>query len=275
MNHSLNRACALIAAIFVHGIVSSSALGVNEPTSLVFKIPDIVIQSSSAHSTLGMFHVSLDLTGDYAANPPTIASYNVAFELADAHPGVMLGSPQDMVENKLFAAGSTFAGATELPHTIRFAKDALAPVAAIDGGVMVSVPFMVSAGVTGTFPLQFVPGNELTNPIANALPIVLVDGSITVQSATSLVAGDYNADGSVDAADYVVWRTTVGQSGTGLAADGNGDGEIDHVDYELWRAGFGRSSPDAATAAAVVPEPATFLSIVVLGVILLAVRLCR
>ena len=31
------------------------------------------------------------------------------------------------------------------------------------------------------------------------------------------LAGDYNRDGSVDAADYVVWRDTVGQQSPQLA----------------------------------------------------------
>jgi hypothetical protein len=55
--------------------------------------------------------------------------------------------------------------------------------------------------------------------------------------------GDYNADGSVDAADYVVWR----KSG---AAGG----------YETWRTNFGRTQGGGASLALgeAVPEPATF-----------------
>ncbi len=45
--------------------------------------------------------------------------------------------------------------------------------------------------------------------------------------------GDYNFNGVVDAADYVVWRDTLGQSGVGLAADGNGDSQIDAADYGI------------------------------------------
>ena len=56
------------------------------------------------------------------------------------------------------------------------------------------------------------------------------------------LAGDYNASGTVDAADYVVWRNTLGQMGHGLAADGNGNGIVDQADYNVWRANFGRSA---------------------------------
>jgi Type I phosphodiesterase / nucleotide pyrophosphatase len=57
------------------------------------------------------------------------------------------------------------------------------------------------------------------------------------------LAGDYNHDGKVDAADYTVWRDTKG-SKTDLRADGNGDGTVDQDDYDVWKANFN------ATAAA-------------------------
>ncbi len=72
-----------------------------------------------------------------------------------------------------------------------------------------------------------------------------------------LPPGDYNADGSVDAADYVIWRETMGRNGTGLAADGNGDGSVDDADYDLWRTHFGETMASAfsSTAGNNVPEP--------------------
>jgi hypothetical protein len=57
---------------------------------------------------------------------------------------------------------------------------------------------------------------------------------------------DYNHDGFVDMADYVLWRNAAGQSGAGLAADGNGDGVVNHVDYVLWRANVGGGEGMAA-----------------------------
>jgi hypothetical protein len=55
--------------------------------------------------------------------------------------------------------------------------------------------------------------------------------------------GDYNADGSVDAADFVVWRKN----------DGSPAG------YETWRENFGRTSGSGTSMLtnAAVPEPAT------------------
>jgi hypothetical protein len=57
------------------------------------------------------------------------------------------------------------------------------------------------------------------------------------------LAGDYNHDGRVDAADYTIWQDTKGST-TDLRADGNGDGVVDQKDYDLWKANF---SATAAT----------------------------
>jgi hypothetical protein len=47
--------------------------------------------------------------------------------------------------------------------------------------------------------------------------------------ASPRVPGDYNHNGIVDAADYSVWRDSLGRTGSGLAVDGNGDGMIDRA----------------------------------------------
>jgi hypothetical protein len=71
------------------------------------------------------------------------------------------------------------------------------------------------------------------------------------------VAGDYNGDGSVNAADYTVWRNSRGQTGSNLAADGDRDNVIDRDDYRVWKAHYGQASASATTLGAAVPEPAT------------------
>jgi hypothetical protein len=67
--------------------------------------------------------------------------------------------------------------------------------------------------------------------------------------------GDYNADGSVDAADYVVWRKAVGSVVEQYAgADGSGNGVVNENDYAVWQANFGNASPTGTGAGAVVLE---------------------
>jgi hypothetical protein len=118
--------------------------------------------------------------------------------------------------------------------------------------------------------------------------------------AEEALAGDYNRDGSVDAADYVVWRKTLGETSPNLdpdtfkvislgnmAANGAVSGNcghntpncevIDELDYEVWRANFGRtvstsgSGGGVGSGSASVPEPASaalaLLATVVLGCI--------
>jgi hypothetical protein len=78
------------------------------------------------------------------------------------------------------------------------------------------------------------------------------------------VPGDYNDNGVVDAADYVLWRDTKGTTGEGLAADVNNDNTIDGLDYNEWRKLFGNDRHDGhhggehgsgAGAFSAVPEP--------------------
>jgi hypothetical protein len=80
--------------------------------------------------------------------------------------------------------------------------------------------------------------------------------------------GDYNLDGTVDAADYVVWRDALGQSGSSLAADGTGpdlagapDGIVNHHDYLYWKAHYGADIASATTT--VVPEPSGWIAAIV------------
>jgi hypothetical protein len=86
-----------------------------------------------------------------------------------------------------------------------------------------------------------------------------VNGTIYLVTNSVPLVGDYNHNGQVDAADYVVWRESSGQAGYQLAADGNGDGTVDSTDYDLWRAHFGAvwSAPGGggANAGGAVPEP--------------------
>lgn len=65
------------------------------------------------------------------------------------------------------------------------------------------------------------------------------------------IPGDYNRDGSVDAADYLLLRKG------SLLADGNGSMHIDPVDEMIWRKNFGLSS--AGSGSGGVPEPGTAL----------------
>ncbi|MEX0610829.1 MAG: hypothetical protein WD738_05440 [Pirellulales bacterium] len=90
-----------------------------------------------------------------------------------------------------------------------------------------------------------------------------------------VLLGDYNRNGIVDAADYVVWRKTLGQTGAGLAADGNSNGQIDPGDYDVWRGHFGQTAGSGAGTLSLpaAPEPsAVTLLFLAAGVIITAAR---
>ncbi len=69
-----------------------------------------------------------------------------------------------------------------------------------------------------------------------------------VNANTSVLAvpgasGDYNRNGTVDAADYVLWRKTQGSSVASpyAGADGSGNANVGSEDYTVWRARFGQA----------------------------------
>jgi hypothetical protein len=91
-------------------------------------------------------------------------------------------------------------------------------------------------------------------------------GTVAAATVTTIVrtnfaalTADYNHNGVVDMADYVLWRHTLNQNVTpGSGADGNGNGVVDQADYAVWRANFGTGSPGAGSGSlstSAVPEP--------------------
>ncbi len=92
--------------------------------------------------------------------------------------------------------------------------------------------------------------------------------------AAAAVVGDYNGDGTVNAADYTMWRTTFGSVVTpGTQADGNGNGVVDVGDYLVWRKHLplGGGTTFGADAAA-IPEPTSLLLIAAATIGLLTSR---
>jgi hypothetical protein len=95
-------------------------------------------------------------------------------------------------------------------------------------------------------------------------------------NAAAFMPGDYNHDDRVDAADFVVWRDTLGST-TELLADGSGNLVVDEADYDVWRANFGLvfgESPAAGAAPlAAIPEPSG--TTIIAGAILVALARAR
>jgi hypothetical protein len=91
-----------------------------------------------------------------------------------------------------------------------------------------------------------------------ALPYVFqADGLYVTAQASAALAGDYNSDGKIDAADYTVWRDNLGAAtipnrGPGIT------GVVGPDDYNYWKTHFGMGAGSGATFGAAVPEPASW-----------------
>jgi hypothetical protein len=103
--------------------------------------------------------------------------------------------------------------------------------------------------------VEFV-GSNGSDGYLNALKLVATDAPVTI--------GDFNGDGSVNAADYTVWRDNLNGNESVLGGAGDGSGIVDAGDYTLWKGNYGGGGASFATA---VPEPAsTLMLIAALGV---------
>ncbi|MEX2168354.1 MAG: pentapeptide repeat-containing protein [Pirellulales bacterium] len=103
----------------------------------------------------------------------------------------------------------------------------------------------------------------VSSPYLWNLTNLYTTGEVTLTAAPGVVPGDYNGNGVVDAADYVVWRN---QAGT-------------PAEYSTWRANFGATAAGAGAVAfseanAAVPEPAS-LALLALGLPLIVWRKLR
>jgi hypothetical protein len=126
-------------------------------------------------------------------------------------------------------------------------------------GVLATLTIDTTGILTGQFDLILNPPS--TGPTAfadSSVATMLVNGRLQI-GTPPIAPGDYNHNGTVDAADYAVWRDTLGESGMNLPADGNGNHQIDVADYEIWRANFGDMAGLGASGGlrggASVPEP--------------------
>ena len=105
-------------------------------------------------------------------------------------------------------------------------------------------------------------------------------GSFEIVTIANPLPGDFSGNGAVDAADYVVWRNSHGQSGPDLAADGNFNNQIDTGDYNVWKSNFGnvrsaRGNGAGAQLSLDVPEPNTFALVALALAVLTTTRIKR
>ena len=160
--------------------------------------------------------------------------------------------------NALFLADLSFQASSTLTLEIETATSggsalSVSGTAALAGELQVTLPedFNPEAGQTITL-LEadaitgaFIP--PLFPTLEGGLELELQASSTSVQLAVidPGLPGDFNGDGVVDAADYTVWRDSLGS--------------ID--DYNLWVANFGQTASSSSSGSNTVPEPTSWLLI--------------
>ncbi|MEN0111292.1 MAG: hypothetical protein AAF805_11275, partial [Planctomycetota bacterium] len=115
-------------------------------------------------------------------------------------------------------------------------------------GVLIKEDFTtVSAPVTGQGSSLYV---RFSANADNANEVLAFRNLTVTATPPPVLPGDYNADGTVDAADYTVYRDALaGVPGVTLQNETASSGEVDQADYTAWADNFG------AASAVAVPEP--------------------
>ncbi|MEX2317540.1 MAG: PQQ-dependent sugar dehydrogenase [Pirellulales bacterium] len=131
--------------------------------------------------------------------------------------------------------------------------------ATLDGSVAVAlVGFTPSAGDVFTIlTAASVTDNGIEMAGAQPSPYYLMTGSGTSLLLGVGAQGDFNHDGTVNAADYTVWRNELGQSvANGTSADADGSGTVTRDDYNIWKSQYGQTAiPIGSGSGQAVPEP--------------------
>lgn len=149
-------------------------------------------------------------------------------------------------EINLFGSGFQFAGQA----LDAFLQPGIASTLAAEGNVLSGI---------------FADGSAFTFDFSDS--DILSSGATLTLTLVGALAGDYNQDGTVDAADYTIWRKAFGADDVDLTADGNGDGQITEADFLVWRSNFGQQLGAGASSSTAVPEPTTLILLSLCGLV--------
>lgn len=151
-----------------------------------------------------------------------------------------------------FSNGAAFSSLDGQLYNVDY-PDVIAPL----GGALSALTY--SGGTGGTAAIQASAANGIGNLVIFGFPFETITTAANRAAVMDRVLdffypnADFNGNGVVDSADFVVWRnnngTTVPRTTLG---DANGDGLVNQTDYTIWRSQFGtvQPAPSAGTAQA-------------------------
>ena len=215
------------------------------PTS----VADGTLLVNGTHTGGGAYSVAAGATlgGNGTIASPVMVQGTIA-------PGHGLGT-LNVTSNVTLAAGAHLA--VKLSGTA--ADKLVAANLDISGGASLDVTLLAPAVGTGWLVAEY--SGSLSGQFGVATAGYTVDytmpGKIFLLQNAAL-AGDYNGNGTVDAADYVVWRDNLGT--TSFLSNDLIGGVIGPDQYNQWRGNFGRSNlPPSRAAGLAVPEPGRWI----------------
>ncbi len=185
-------------------------------------------------------------------------TYGAAINAALDHgaPYIQSGTPLNVVYFQDFAESNVVVGV----GTTAFSSD-LDP---LGGASFDNATRIMSGTYNTTLPAFAAKNGQSTDALVlstNVPPFHNAIDATTTLIARVAISGDYNLNGKLDAADYVIWRKNLG-SLSSLRND-NTPG-VGPDDYTRWRSNFGSPAGSGSVASTAVPE-ASCLALIVIG----------
>jgi hypothetical protein len=155
----------------------------------------------------------------------------------------------------LIGSGGAAAAFAAIGDQVGVVDPMLGPLADNGGPSATHAPHPSSPAINAGDPSPPAPpmNDQRNAPFARANGRIDI-GALEAQPVPPPLTGDYNRDGAVDAADYVVWRKVLGTSVDPYSgADGDGNGVVSPIDYDTWVYHFGNADDHGNVAAAATP----------------------
>lgn len=264
MRQSLYNLCCL--ALLLIPLSAANGLTVHLQGASTGELPEILYQVGSGSP----LELVLELANESSADSPPVLTWQIGLALNksdDAIGDLTFDEPVSAPEGSLFGAVPGPQLLNELPAADVLVTDfdtspefAGVVISGLTSVPIVELSLSWSNDIDGTFTLSMLPFdaeevdhpsywlNASTSETTAFVNPLAVSGRVElakIHMIGSSLAGDYNGDHAVDAADYTVWRDGLGSTFT---AD----------DYEVWKLHFGEDMISAMSVMP-VPEPAALI----------------